>query len=245
MNVPPDIRPSELMTVALARTIRDGEVVAQGVNSVLASLAIMLARETHARTLTWITIAGGINPVLSELPESSASPTWLSGTTAVLSNPEFYRLAMRGGVDRMFLGAAQVDQRGRMNLSLIGEPEHPRIRLSGGGGAAVLAQVVRHIVVWRTQHTPEIFVPEVDFVTAQGNLEAVVTPLGVLRLRDGCLVLTDRFPGNSADEIAARTSFPVLHETPVRVTEPTTHELQILRELDPRERRELEFPRGR
>lgn len=235
--------PSEFMTVALARTVRDGEVVAQGVDSVLASLAILLARRTHAPLLTWITVAGGVDPILSELPSSSVSPAWLAGTCAILSNPEFYRLAMRGGVDRMFLGAAQIDQRGRLNLTVIGDRDHPRVRLPGGGGAAVLAQVVRHIVVWRTRHTPEVFVPNVDFVTAQGNLEAVVTPLGMLGLEDGRLILRARFPGVSLDEVAARTGFPVVPETSVPIIEPTEGELRILRELDPDRKRDLEFPR--
>jgi len=236
--------PSEFMAVALARTVRDGEVVAQGVDSVLASLAILLARRTHAPSLTWITIAGGVDPTLSELPNSSVSPAWLAGTRAILSNPEFYRLAMRGGVDRMFLGAAQIDQRGRLNLTVIGDRDHPRIRLPGGGGAAVLAQVVRHIVVWRTRHTPEVFVPSVDFVTAQGNIEAVVTPLGMLGFEDGRLILRARFPGISLDEVAARTGFPIVPETAVPVIEPTEGELRILRDLDPGRKRDLEFPRG-
>jgi len=236
--------PSEWMAVALARTIRDGEVVAQGVNSVLASLGILLARATHAPSLTWITIAGGIDPVLSELPDSSASPAWLAGSCAILSNPEFYRLAMRGGVDRMFLGAAQIDQRARLNLSVIGDRGRPRVRLSGGGGAAVLAQVVRHIVVWRTRHTPEVFVPKVDFVTAQGNIEAVVTPLGVLGPQDGRLMLQARFPGVAVEAVKARTGFPVLPEAPVPVLEPTEEELRILSDLDPGRQRDLEFPRA-
>ena len=236
--------PSELMAVALARTVRDGEIVAQGVDSVLASLAILLARRTHAPLLTWITVAGGVDPILSELPNSSVSPAWLAGTRAILSNPEFYRLAMRGGVDRMFLGAAQIDQRGRLNLTVIGDRDRPRVRLPGGGGAAVLAQVVRHIVVWRTRHTPEVFVPNVDFVTAQGNVEAVVTPLGILGFEDGRLILRARFPGVSLEEIAARTGFPVVPETPVPVIEPTEEELRILRGLDPDRKRDLEFPRG-
>jgi glutaconate CoA-transferase subunit B len=231
------------MAVALARTIHDGEVVAQGVNSVLASLAILLARATHAPSLTWITLAGGIDPVLSELPDSSVSPAWLAGSCAILSNPEFYRLAMRGGVDRMFLGAAQIDQGARLNLNLIGDRDHPRVRLSGGGGAAVLAQVVRHIVVWRTRHTPEIFVPKVDFVTAQGNIEAVVTPLGVLGLHDGRLTLQARFPGVTAQAVEASTGFPVIPGAPVPVLEPTNEELRILSDLDPGRQRNLEFPR--
>ncbi|HEX9246410.1 MAG TPA: CoA-transferase, partial [bacterium] len=198
----PDIPVSDLMAVALARTIRDGEVVAQGVDSLLASLAILLARATHAPSLTWITVAGGVNPAPGSLPESSASPAWLQGTRAILGNPEFYRLAMRGGMDRMFLGAAQIDQHLRLNLTVIGDRDRPRVRLPGGGGAAVLAQVIPHVVVWRTRHTPEIFVPKVDFITAQGNVEAVVTPLGVLRALDGRLVLDARFPGVSPEEIA-------------------------------------------
>lgn len=235
--------PSEWMAVALARTIRDGEVVAQGVNSVLASLAILLARATHAPALTWITVAGGIDPAISALPDSSVSPTWLAGTRAILSNPQFYRLAMRGGMDRMFLGAAQIDSRARLNLTVIGDRAHPRVRLPGGGGAAVLAQVVKRIVVWRTRHTPEVFVPEVDFVTAQGNVEAVVTPLGVLAPQHGRLVLQARFPGVALDEVQARTGFPVLPPSPVPVLEPTEEELRSIRDLDPERQRDLEFPR--
>jgi len=234
---------SELMAVALARTIRNGEVVGQGVNSVLASLAILLARATHAPALTWLTVAGGIDPAISTLPDSSVSPAWLAGTRAILGNPGFYRLAMRGGVDRMFLGAAQIDRRTRLNLSVIGDHAHPRVRLPGGGGAAVLAQVVKRIVVWRTRHTPEVFVPEVDFVTAQGNVEAVVTPLGVLGPQHGCLVLQARFPGVALEEVQARTGFPVLPPAPVPVLEPTEEELRIVRALDPGRQRNLEFPR--
>lgn len=238
-----DVGPPEFMAIALARTVRDGEVVAQGVDSVLASLAILLARGTHAPALTWITVAGGVNPALTEIPNSSVSPAWLSGSRAILSNPEFYRLAMRGGVDRMFLGAAQIDQRGRLNLTVIGDHDRPRVRLPGGGGAAVLAQVVNHVVVWRTRHSTEIFVPKVDFVTAQGNIETVVTPLGVLGLQEGRLILLERFPGVSADEIEARTGFPVVPQAPVPVMEPTEKELRILQDLDPGRRRDMEFSR--
>lgn len=236
-----DAGPPELMTIALARTIRDGEVVGQGVDSILPSLAILLARATHAPSLTWITVAGGINPRLAELPSTSVSPRWLSGTPVIFSNPEFYRLAMRGGIDRMFLGAAQIDQRGRLNSTAIGPRDHPRVRLPGGGGAAVLAQVVHHVVVWRTRHTKQVFVPAVDFVTAQGNVEAVVTPLGMLALRDGRLILETRFPGILPEDVQAGTGFPVLPENDVPVLEPTDNELRIIQGLDPHRQRDLEF----
>ena len=108
----------------------------------------------------------------------------------------------------------------------------------------MLAQVVRHIVVWRTRHTPEVFVPKVDFVTAQGNIEAVVTPLGVLGPQDGRLMLQARFPGVAVEAVKARTGFPVLPEAPVPVLEPTEEELRILSDLDPGRQRDLEFPRA-
>jgi glutaconate CoA-transferase, subunit B len=239
------VGPPELMAVALARTIRDGEVVAQGVDSILPSLAILLARATHAPSLTWITVAGGINPSLTELPNSSVSPRWLSGSPVIFSNPEFYRLAMRGGVDRMFLGAAQIDQHGRLNASVIGSHDRPRVRLPGGGGAAVLTQVVPHVVVWRTRHSTEVFVPAVDFVTARGNVETIVSPLGVLGVRQGGVVLQERFPDVTLEEIAARTGFPVLPATQVPVLEPTEEEISVLREIDPQRQRDLEFTRDR
>lgn len=142
----------------------------------------------------------------------------------------------------MFLGAAQIDQRGRLNSTVIGPREHPRVRLPGGGGAAVLAQVVRHVVVWRTRHTKQVFVPAVDFVTAQGNVEAVVTPLGVLAFQDGRLILEARFPGVLLEDVEAGTGFPVLPQTDVPVLEPTEDELRIIQGLDPLRQRDLEFP---
>ena len=239
------VGPPELMAVALARTIHDGEVVAQGVDSILPSLAILLARATHAPSLTWITVAGGINPTLAELPSSSVSPRWLAGSPVIFSNPEFYRLAMRGGVDRMYLGAAQIDQQGRLNATVIGSRDRPRVRLPGGGGAAVLAQVVPHIVVWRTRHTREVFVPAVDFITARGNVETIVTPLGVLGMLDGRLVIQARFPNVEVEEIVSRTGFPVLPAGRVPIMQPTAEEIGMLERLDPGRQRDLEFPAGR
>src|SRR5205085_419704 len=49
--------PAELMAVAIARLLRDGEVVFQGVNSTLPMVSIALARRLHAPHLTYVNIA--------------------------------------------------------------------------------------------------------------------------------------------------------------------------------------------
>ena len=53
--------PAEMMIVSMARLLRDGELVCHGVGSILPSIAILLARRTHAPSLTHLNIRGGVN----------------------------------------------------------------------------------------------------------------------------------------------------------------------------------------
>lgn len=55
-------------------------------------------------------------------------------------------LAMARRFDRVVLDASNVDIRGRVNASYIGELERPKVRLPGGGGAADVAARARELV---------------------------------------------------------------------------------------------------
>jgi glutaconate CoA-transferase subunit B len=232
----------ERMAVALARLLRDGEVACHGVNSVLASLAIALARRTHAPRLRHVSIGGGLDGTPATLPRSSSGSGWLAGSPVVLSNVDVYQLALRGRIDVMLLGCVQVDARGRVNSTVRGDSPGPRVRLPGGGGAAVLFQVVPRIVVYRTRHDARSLVPSVDFVTATGNLERVVTPLAVFRATAGGLGLEALQPGVSLDEVVRRTGFPVEPLPGLRTLEPpTAEELAAVADLDPDRLRDLDF----
>ncbi len=235
------VGPAELVAVALARLLRDGEVAAHGVNSILASLAILLARETHAPRLRHVAIGGGLDARPPTLPRSSSGSAWLAGSPVVLSNVDVYQLALRGRIDVMLLGAVQVDGRGRVNSTVIGPFDHPRVRLPGGGGAAVLFQVVRRIVVYRTRHDPRALVPAVDFVTAAGNLDRLVTPLAVFRATPAGLRLEALQPGATMEEVRRRTGFPLVAEGCEALPPPTPAELAALDALDPDRLRELDF----
>jgi glutaconate CoA-transferase subunit B len=232
----------EIMATTLARLIRDGEVACHGVNSLLPSLAIALARRLHAPGLRHVSIGGGLDGAPATLPPSSSGSGWLAGSPVVLSNVDVYQLALRGRIDVMLLGCVQVDRRGRVNSTVIGEFARPRVRLPGGGGAAVLFQVVRRVIVFRTRHDPQSLVSAVDFVTATGNLDRVVTPLGVFRATSEGLRLESLQPGATLEEVARRTGFPV-EPLPGLSTlaPPTAAEMEAIAALDPDRLRDLDF----
>jgi glutaconate CoA-transferase subunit B len=125
---------------------------------------------------------------------------------------------------------------------VIGEFARPRVRLPGGGGAAVLFQVVRRVIVFRTRHDPQSLVSAVDFVTATGNLDRVVTPLGVFRATSEGLRLESLQPGATLEEVARRTGFPV-EPLPGLSTlaPPTAAEMEAIAALDPDRLRDLDF----
>ena len=234
--------PAEMMIVSMARLLRDGELVCHGVGSILPSVAILLARRTHAPNLTHVNIGGGVNAWPAGLPRSSGAGQWLAHSAVALSNVEFYTMAMRGMIDTMFLGAVQIDAQGRANSSVIGSFHQPKVRLPGGGGAAVLMQVCRRVILWRTQHTRRVFVSHLDFVTATGNVEQVVTPFCVFGRRDGRLVLEGIHPYSSREQIQENMDFPVVIDEGCQVVpEPTEEELAALEELDPERVRDREF----
>lgn len=234
--------PPELMAVMLARLLRDGEVACHGVNSILASLALLLARRLHAPALRHVAIGGGLDATPATVPRSSSGPGWLAGSPVVLSNVDVYQLALKGVVDVMLLGCVQVDVRGRVNSTVIGPFERPKARLPGGGGAAVLFQVVRRVIVYRTRHDPRSLVPAVDFVTAAGNLDRVVTPLAVFRASPGGLRLEGLMPGATLEEVRRQTGFPVVPTEDCRaLPPPSPEELAALEALDPDRLRDLDF----
>lgn len=237
------VGPPELITVALARLLRDGEVACHGVNSILASLALLLARRLHTPRLRHVAIGGGLDAAPATLPRSSSGPAWLAGSPIVLSNVDVYQLALKGAIDVMLLGCVQVDARGRVNSTVIGAFDRPRVRLPGGGGAAVLFQVVRRIIAYRTRHDPRSLVPAVDFVTATGNLDRVVTPLAVFRATPDGLRLEGLQPGATLEAVRRETGFPVIPtEDFAPLPPPTADELAALDALDPDRLRDLDFP---
>lgn len=235
--------PAAIMVTALSRLLCDGERVFHGVASPLPMVAILLAKATHAPRLVYINITGSIDPTPSRLPRSTTDPALLEGTRALITLADAFDLSARGGLDTVFLSGVQIDARGRINMSAIGDPARPKIRLPGGAGSAFLLPTANRTILWRTRHDPRTFVEEVSFATGSGNVDRVVTPLCVFR-RDplvGRLVVESIHPTSSPEELTARTGF-ALDLTGVPVTPPpSAEELAALARVDPQGMHRIEF----
>lgn len=215
---------AEVMAVAIARRLRDGETIAVGSVSPIPASACLLARRRHARGARMILLGSG-----AHFPFNGGMQ-------------EFYNFALRGKLDVFFASGAQIDQHGNFNLNVIGDYDRPKVRLPGGRAQGILPFVARRLFLFRTEHSRRVFVPQVDFVTAPGSsaegvyrlggLAAVITDLGVLEFSPARrrLELGSLHPGVTLDEAQARTGFPLHAPTPVPVTEPpTAEELALLR----------------
>jgi glutaconate CoA-transferase subunit B len=245
-----DYTASELMTVNAARLLRNGDSVFVGVG--LPNLACNLARRTHAPDLVMIYEAGVIGARPARLPLSIGDPTLVSGAAAVCSMYDIFTLYLqRGNVNVGFLGGAQIDRFGNINATVIGEYNHPKVRLPGSGGSMEIAAWANRCYII-TPHQKRRFPEKVDFRTSAGFLggksertatnvrgggpQAVVTDLGILEPdENGELILTALHPGVMVEQVIANTGWPIKIATSLGMTAPpAAEELRIMREeLDP------------
>jgi len=227
--------PFSFIVVNLARQIRAGEITFSGVNSTLPMLACLLAKRAYDFDFTYINVAGGVEPQPITVPLSSSDPAIVHGSPAIFANQDFYDLCARGGLDLVYLGCAQIDAEGRTNVSAIGSWENPRVRLPGGGGAAVMLPTAKRVVTWRTDHTPRALVEKLDFVTAAGNMTALVTPLAVFTREPhaGSRFRLEHYnPASNTEFISAHTGFSFESAGAQTATLMTQREATALQALD-------------
>jgi len=239
----------EMMTVAAARELRDGEVCFVGIG--LPSTAANLARGRHAPGVVLIYESGTIGSKPTRLPLSIGDGDLAETADSVVPVPEIFNYWLQGGrIDVGFLGAAQIDRRGNLNSTVIGPYDSPKVRLPGAGGAPEIAALAGRVITIIRQ-SPRTFVGELDFKTSLGaDDQVVITDLGVLRRRGSDpkrsastrrggrgsdpleLVLTDLHPGVTADQAREETGWELAIADDAGATEPPTEdELSLLREL--------------
>jgi glutaconate CoA-transferase, subunit B len=221
----------EMMTVAAARELRDGEVCFVGIG--LPSTAANLARGRHAPDVVLIYESGTIGSKPTRLPLSIGDGDLAETADSVVSVPEIFNYWLQGGrIDVGFLGAAQIDRRGNLNSTVIGSYDEPKVRLPGAGGAPEIAAHTRRVITIIRQ-SPRTFVAELDFKTSLGAQDQVViTDLGVLRMRDE-LVLEALHPGVDLEQAREATAWDLQVADDLETTDPpTADELAALRELN-------------
>ncbi|MDT4982364.1 MAG: glutaconate CoA-transferase, subunit [Pseudonocardiales bacterium] len=251
----------EWFVVALARTIRDREVVFHGFGSPCAQVAMHVARHSHARDMMLVEGATySINPEPPFIPPTGNDLALEQGAAYRMRFEEFFDAAIRGDVDRMFLSGGQIDRYGNTNVTAVGPLERPKVKLGGGGGGCNLAATIGHLSLWTTRHrSGRTLVEHCDFITdmghrtpagsraelgfAGGGPEWLVTELGVFDFDDGGQArLRQLFPDVSVDTVRAATGFEVQVASDLRsVPLPSSAEIAALRAVDPLGVRRSEF----
>lgn len=225
--------PFSFIVTNLARFIRPDEITFSGVNSTLPMLACLLAKRAYDFPFTYINVAGGVDPQPSQIPISSSDPVLAEQSASIFANEDFYDLCTRGRMDLTFLGAAQIDGAGCANNSVIGDWHHPKVRLPGGGGGAVMLPTARRACTWRTEHSTRTLVKKLDFLTSWGGFHGVVTPIAVFIKRDDRLALQSWHPEASLAEVRERTGFEFDATGAAPAAAPTEAERAALHGLDP------------
>ncbi len=240
--------PSEMMTVAAARALKNDDVCFVGIG--LPSAACNLARLTHAPDITLIYESGTIATKPHVLPLSIGDPELCETALTTVSVPEMFAYWLQGGrITVGFLGAAQIDRFGNINSTVIGPYEKPKVRLPGAGGAPEIAGLCREVFVILPQ-TRRSFVPQVDFITSFGygtggdhrrrlglrtvGPSLVVTNLCLMRPdpEEKELVVVSIHPGVRREEIAEQAGWPVRFAPNVEQTAPPDERaLRVLRDL--------------
>jgi glutaconate CoA-transferase subunit B len=75
-------------------------------------------------------------------------------------------------------------------------------------------------------------VEKLDFVTAAGNLAALITPIAVFQRRNGRLALESWHPDSSLDAVVKRTGFKFDATGAAPTPAPTQRERDALKALD-------------
>jgi glutaconate CoA-transferase subunit B len=229
------ITAAERLVAQMAAEIEDGAVVATGVASPLAVLAIAVARATHAPRLTYLACVGSLNPNVTKLFGSSEDLAYLDGRLGEITIPDLFDHARRGRVDTVFFGAVEVDGEGRTNLTASGSLAKPRVKFPGVVGACSLRRWCKHPVLVVPRQTARCLVPRVTVRSTDDDRRTrLLTDLAIFSIGDGGAVLEAIAPHASLDDVRARTGFAFREAAPIaQLADPPTDVLAAIRRIDP------------
>lgn len=246
-----DYTTAELVAVMASRELEDKKNVFVGAGMPL--ISAVLAQKTHAPSLTIIFEGGAVAPLIHRtmIPYSTNEMRAARLAIMVSSPSDLFGLQQRGYIDYGFLGGAQIDKYGNINTSVIGDFDHPKVRLPGSGGGNDIATCCTKTII-ATHHEKRRFVEKLDFLTSPGYLTGgksrreagiifgkpykLVSHLCVMDYdsEQGIMRVRKLHPGVSINDVIENTGFRPLVAERLEVTSPPTEEeLRILRVLDP------------
>jgi acyl CoA:acetate/3-ketoacid CoA transferase beta subunit len=250
MTANPEYTPFELMAVAGARELKDGEVVSVGLG--LPVIASFLAKRTHAPSITLLLELGVIDPEPIHTGIGLADPRiWYRAKILSSFVDMLGTVLHKGLVDVGFLGGLEIDAYGNLNTTLLGDPQGKFRHFTGSGGANDIASSARRTIVI-IRHEARKLNEAVSFVTSPGYLRGdgdreaaglsggpsrVITDKAIFdydpeskRMR-----LVSIHPGTTREEVLTNMNFQPIVPDDLPTTEPPTAEqIRLIREeIDP------------
>jgi glutaconate CoA-transferase subunit B len=261
-----DFTTDELMTVLMAREVRNDDVMIVGVATPMVWAAFTLAKVTHAPDAIYHYIMGNtfvleprqvsllyleMNTARAYRFQDSVECTLESLPSDKLTTIEFFR-------------PAQIDPYGNSNNICIGDWNNPKIRLPGAAGILDFSMFyARGSFLYTPRHDTRTFVPteKLDFISGVGfpdgkpsicggsGPQCVITNLAYLDFDDNTkrMKLGSIHPGIDLETVKESTGFELLTKNEVKETlPPTLKEIQLLRKkVDPLNIRKLEVLSGK
>ena len=247
----------ELMSVCIARQVRDGDILTQGLATPIVAAGYLLAWHTHAPNASF---ASAIGQTFCQegapLSLTNIESLWLDKS---LSSFGFIQAAadlLPTIKPKEFFRPGQVDPQGNFNNIAIGRDYHsPRLRLPGSGGIPDVSTYMQGVYLYVPRHNRITFVQKLDFCSGLGHSQErqrgagckyLVSNYGEFDFDEGRMRLVSIHPGVELQEIIKKTGFSVAQKSKLNTTAPPNkRELELLRNvIDPHGIRTLEFLTG-
>jgi acyl CoA:acetate/3-ketoacid CoA transferase beta subunit len=242
--------PFELMAVAGARELKDGEIVGVGLG--LPVIASFLAKRTHAPNITLLFELGVIDPEPIHTGVGLADPRiWYRAKILSSFVDMLGTVLHKGLVDVGFLGGLESDAYGNLNTTLLGDPKGKYRHFTGSGGANDIASCARRTIII-IRHEARKLNEAVSFVTSPGYLRGGGEREAAGLSRGPGRVITDKaifdfepeskrmrlvsiHPGITLEDVLANMNFQPIVPDDLPATElPTPEQIRLIREeIDP------------
>jgi glutaconate CoA-transferase subunit B len=195
--------PEELLACVIARLLDGARHAAVGASSPIPAAGCFLRRS--------------LDPAFRvSLQQRRESNPFTEGSR------ELFDLAGQGRIDVFFLGGAQIDGEGSINLVRADGKRFP-----GSFGSAFMYSVVKKTILFREEHSKRVLVPKVEFVSARGTPAALLTGKALFSWQGNRFRLEST---HEAGDLRGETGFtydaaPQVPLTPV----PSAEDLALLR----------------
>ena len=255
----------EMMTVLMAREVRNDDVMIVGVATPMVWAAFTLAKVTHSPDAIYHYIMG--NTFVSEPRQVSLLYLEMNTARAYRFQDSVECTLESLPSDKLttieFFRPAQIDQYGNTNNICIGNWDKPKIRLPGAAGILDFSMFyARGSFLYTPRHDTRTFVPteKLDFISGVGfpngenpicggsGPQCVITNLAYLDFDDKTkrMKIGSIHPSVDPETVKESTGFELFKPNELIETKPpTTKEIKLLREkVDPLNIRKLELLSG-